>query len=88
MATPAQQALFQQWAVNTTFVLDPNATPKAEFTRLAVRYLKWVGGEANWKSHWMQCFGEPYTYNPHRKSFCPIPDVNTYLIERYRCKHL
>lgn len=42
--------------------LDCKNSPKAEFTRLAVKFFGWRGGDTAWNHHWERCFGEHYVY--------------------------
>ena len=44
------------------FVLHRKNSPKAEFTRLAVKFFGWRGGDTAWNHHWERCFGEEYVY--------------------------
>ncbi|KAK3208973.1 hypothetical protein GRF29_69g335012 [Pseudopithomyces chartarum] len=48
--------------------LDCKNSPKAEFTRLAVKFFGWRGGDTAWNHHWERCFGEHYVYG---RDVCP-----------------
>ncbi|KAF2133313.1 hypothetical protein P153DRAFT_331938 [Dothidotthia symphoricarpi CBS 119687] len=68
-----QHALLKFWADGTDFVLDAHKSPKAEFARLAQRK-RWIGGDANWKTHWQACFEEAYSYGVGRKFLLCLPN--------------
>ena len=60
-----QQRWFQNWVEGIDFVLDPEATPKREFSRLA-KLRGWEGGSVEWNAQWLVCFREIYPYRKGR----------------------
>lgn len=61
MTPEGQKALLNVWADGTTFILDKQKQPKAEFARLA-KVKGWVGGDKQWQMRWQACFEEIYPY--------------------------
>lgn len=72
MATKPQRSQLGLWAAGTDFVLDVDASAKREFARLA-KTRGWTGGDEEWNTHWLLCFGESYEYIPRCKSPTPSP---------------
>lgn len=63
-----QLALIKVWADDTNFDIDVTRSPKANFAGLA-KAKGWVGGDANWRSHWEACFKEKYPFGRQGEEF-------------------
>ena len=69
-ATDEQKAMLMLFAAGTDFKLDLAKSIKAEFTRLAIYYRGWKGGDESWNAHWLACFEEEYfSYRSRRMSY-------------------
>jgi hypothetical protein len=67
MTPEIQIALLRVWAKDTSHVVDPNNSPKAEFARLA-KAKGWTGGSVEWCHHWTECFNETYSWGLRSKN--------------------
>ena len=69
-ATQDQKAMLMLFAAETDFNLNLTRSVKAEFTRLAIYYRGWKGGDESWNAHWLACFGEEYfSFRSRRMSY-------------------